>query len=118
MSSPAAVRTLPIRLAPVPGESLDGWLFTYAVRLGTPLRDFAAATGLADGFLRQPARSIAIGKHLPDLHQTAQATGVHPAELDRLWAPPARYVAAVRARFVGSARQMALPLAWSRFCPE
>jgi hypothetical protein len=119
VSTQATVRTLPIRLAPVAGESLDGWLFAYAVRLETPLRDFAAATGLAGGFLRQPARSIAVGKNLPDLQVTAEATGVDLAGLNGLWAPLARYVGAVRVRFVGwTTRRVALPLAWSRFCPQ
>lgn len=118
MSVPAAVRSLPIRLAPTVGESLDSWLFAYAIRLETPLADFAAATGLGEGFLRQPARSIALGSNLPDVHQAAEATGVEPEAVTRMWSPLARYSRVVRARFAGSSlRDVAFPLAWSRFCP-
>jgi len=119
VSSQARVRTLPIRLAPLAGESLDSWLFAYAVRLQTPLSEFAAATGLDDGFLRQPARSIAIGENLPDVAVTAAATAIDPVALNRLWSPLARYSRAVRGRFAGSIlRNLVVPLAWSRFCPQ
>ncbi|MFI9388959.1 TniQ family protein [Kutzneria sp. NPDC052558] len=39
-------RTLPIRVAPLPGEPLDGWLEAYAHRLDVTFGDLLAALGL------------------------------------------------------------------------
>jgi hypothetical protein len=39
----AAPRTLPIRVAPVPGEALDSWHEALAARLQATLADLAAA---------------------------------------------------------------------------
>jgi hypothetical protein len=40
------VRRIPIAFAPVPGESLDGWLIAYAARLDTTLADLADAIAM------------------------------------------------------------------------
>ncbi|MBS2964767.1 TniQ family protein [Actinocrinis puniceicyclus] len=40
------LRTLPIRVAPAPGEALDSWLEALAARLATPLGDVLRALGL------------------------------------------------------------------------
>ncbi|MEA2826101.1 MAG: hypothetical protein QOG43_540, partial [Actinomycetota bacterium] len=114
----ACVRTLPIRLEPLPGESLDGWLFAYAARLDTPLTEFAATTGLPRGFVRQTPRSIALGKSLNSCAGIARAAGMGGDSVDRLWRPFARYAKAVRSRFdpPGMLRPV-VPMGWSRFCP-
>jgi hypothetical protein len=42
-------RTLPLRLAPLPGEALDSWLDALAHRLKVPLTDLCWALGLPGG---------------------------------------------------------------------
>ena len=42
-------RTLPLRLAPLPGEALDSWLDALAHRLKVPLIDLHWALGLPGG---------------------------------------------------------------------
>jgi hypothetical protein len=42
-----AVRTLPIRVAPLPGEAIDSWLHAAAARMGVSWGDFLSAVGLA-----------------------------------------------------------------------
>jgi len=42
-----AVRTLPIRVAPLPGEAIDSWLHASAARMGVSWADFLASVGLA-----------------------------------------------------------------------
>jgi hypothetical protein len=49
-------RTLPIRLARLPGEALDSWLETIAHRLTVPLNDLMWAIGLPGGARRRSNR--------------------------------------------------------------
>jgi len=42
-----ALRTLPIRIRPLPGESLDSWLETIAERMDTAWGDLVEGIGLA-----------------------------------------------------------------------
>lgn len=49
-------RTLPIRLAPLPGEALDSWLEAIAHRLAIPLSDLMWAMGLPGGAYRRSNR--------------------------------------------------------------
>lgn len=117
MSAPA-VRTIPIRLDPLPGESFDSWLLAYAARLEIPLSEIGAATALPPGFVHQPPRFIALGHHLGDTEGLAHATGVDRQALDQMWAPLARYNDAVKPRLAKSGLvRVVVPLAWSRFCP-
>jgi hypothetical protein len=52
-------RTLPIRIAPLPGEALDSWLEALAHRLHVSLSDLLPEIGLA--------RRLARGSHLADI---------------------------------------------------
>jgi hypothetical protein len=49
-------RTLPLRLAPLPGEALDSWLEAIAHRLTVPLNDLLWAIGLPGGAHRRSNR--------------------------------------------------------------
>lgn len=113
----ATSRTLPIRLPPIPGESLDSWIAAYAARLDTPIMDLTSRLGPAK-FWRQPAADIAVGKgagHLAGLATTARLT---EAQVEAMWRPLARYRIHVSARFPsGSLKRMVLLMRWSRFCP-
>ena len=40
------LRTLPIRLDPLPGEALDSWLETLAFRMQRPVGDLLRSLGL------------------------------------------------------------------------
>ena len=42
-----AVRTLPIRVAPLPGEAIDSWLHASAARMGVSWGEFRGTLGLA-----------------------------------------------------------------------
>ena len=50
----AAPRTLPIRVAPVPGEALDSWHEALAARLQATPADLAAAMFPASGAPGRP----------------------------------------------------------------
>ena len=53
------VRSLPLRLAPVPGEALDSWLESVAAKLRTPMGEVLTEVGLIEDY--RPPRQI-----LPD----------------------------------------------------
>jgi hypothetical protein len=40
------LRTLPIRVAPLPGEALDSWLDALALRMRMPTGDLLTSVGL------------------------------------------------------------------------
>ncbi|NUP48496.1 MAG: LysR family transcriptional regulator [Catenulispora sp.] len=76
------IRTLPIRVAPRPGEALDSWLDALAARSGAMLHDIVIAAGLP--------RSRGTGRFAPDFttclqdheaQQLATATGVPVEQL-------------------------------------
>lgn len=112
------MRRLPIRLAAIPGESLDSWMAAYASRLTVPVGHLAAAVGAEPAFAQQRPLSIALGRGIDTL-LLAQATGVAPKELESLWRPLDRYVELVHRRLGNSWVARAVrPMAWSRFCPS
>jgi hypothetical protein len=108
---------IPIRLDPIAGESLDGWLDAYAQRLRVPTVDLAEALGVPRGLRRYP--KLALGHDTLDAEQIARrACGIDPAHVRALWVGPARYDRLVTARVRGFILARATrPLAWSRFCP-
>ncbi len=112
------MRRIPIRLQPSPGEALDSWIIAYAARLRAPVADLAGALGLDPGFVRQPARHVALGDRLGDAIPLVASSGLLPTEVTSLWQPLARYARVTRQRFrkfeLGRGARV---LAWSRFCP-
>jgi hypothetical protein len=101
------VRTLPIRLAPLPGEGLDSYLEALAHRGGVVWADMLTAVGLSTGC----CDSAGMYRWLTDLTDTqvdtvSCACGVSPA--------------AVRAMTIGQAipAGMAMAPGRSRFCPH
>lgn len=75
------VRTLPIRLAPLPGEALDSWLAALAHRCMVPARDILIATGMPTN-IRGISRGGYTTRLLPDdARQIAAATGVPERDL-------------------------------------
>ncbi|WP_433543796.1 TniQ family protein (plasmid) [Streptomyces sp. CA-294286] len=68
-------RTLPIRLAPEPGEALDSWWEAIAHRLGTTTGDVLTSMGLLPRGPSRPVDSGALGR-LVTLLDADQAAGV------------------------------------------
>lgn len=120
MSAPAAGGRIPIRLDPVAGESLDGWLDAYAQRLRISTVALGQALEIPRGLLR--ARSgvrFALAHDAPDpARVAARACGIHPADVEALWLGLTRYDRLI-SQCLGASRlaQILRPLRWSRFCP-
>ncbi|MFF9569851.1 TniQ family protein [Streptomyces sp. NPDC014685] len=117
-------RTLPIRLAPHPGEALDSWWEAIAHRLGTNTGDVLSAMGLLP---RSPSRPVSSGilGHLVTLLEEDQAAraawsaGVTPAQMHAMTL--ARYDRRVHVIDPGRHRVAARHV-WgrargSRYCP-
>lgn len=121
----AAPRTLPLRLAPRPGEALDSWLETLAHRLQVPMGELLTAVGLArrsgrnDRAAEVPPRWITM-LHPEEIHALATATGAAPPDIHTMTL--AAYDR--RALIVDPAtRQVVRNRLWgratgSRFCPD
>ena len=74
------IRTLPFRIAPVPGEAIDSWLEAYAHRYGVPLREVMARAGInhrwrADWMIKLST---------PQVHSLAVATGLHAPRIEAM----------------------------------
>ncbi|MEV1007270.1 TniQ family protein [Streptomyces sp. NPDC049881] len=117
-------RTLPIRLAPHPGEALDSWWEAIAHRLGTNTGDVLSAMGLLP---RSPSRPVSSGilGHLVTLLDEDQAAraawsaGVTPAQMHAMTL--ARYDQRVHV-IDPQRRRVAARHVWgrargSRYCP-
>ena len=61
------MRRIPIYFPPLPGESFDSWLLSYAARLHTELEDLTEALGIGSVFMGQPAAVVAVGVVFPTL---------------------------------------------------
>lgn len=70
-------RTLPIRLPPLPGEPLDGWLEAYARRLTITVGDLLAALGLRGAGHMAPALTVCL--RTSEAQQIAALTDVSAA---------------------------------------
>ncbi|MEV6726577.1 hypothetical protein AB0M94_37285 [Streptomyces xanthochromogenes] len=71
-------RTLPIRLAPQPGEALDSWWEAIAHRLGTTTGDVLASMGLLPRGSARPVDS-GILRRLVTLLDADQAAAITAA---------------------------------------
>ena len=119
------MRTLPLRLAPVAGESLPGYIARYSSTFAFQPGDVLRALGLDDPAGRAPAAGC-FGVWLsPDqLARVAFTTGIEPHRLERMLL--ARYAdrAFPRSSLAGPVRLRREVLArealiWrSRFCPR
>ncbi|SKH67103.1 regulatory helix-turn-helix protein, lysR family [Mycobacteroides abscessus subsp. bolletii] len=76
-------RTLPIRLAPIPGEALDSWLEALSHRTNTSWTDLLAAVGLL------PPRGTSIGRFVvqtmpQESAAVAKATGIDAVRVEAM----------------------------------
>lgn len=118
MSPP--LRTLPIRLAPRPGEALDSWLERVAARLDTPLRDLTAALGLRRDRARVSAPRWTVALHPDEIDALITTAGGNREQYHRMTLASYDGTAVV----VNHAeRTTARTAVWSRtvgsrFCPD
>lgn len=73
------MRTLPIRIRPLPGESLDSWLETLAERMDTTWGDLVEGIGLATRHEQRRRDYVAAalrGLSVPQLAAVSHSTGV------------------------------------------
>jgi len=110
-----AVRTLPIRVAPLPGEALDSWLEYLSHRLRTTHGEILAAVGL-----NRPAATATDRSHVMWLfpeaaERVSAATGVPVGQIIAMTL--AHYPAAARVLSLGVRFPRGRPR-YSRFCPH
>ena len=119
------MRTLPLRLAPIVGESLPGYVARYARTFGLQPGEVLRALGLADPCRRAPAAEcFGVGLSTDQLAEVSFVTGIEPDQLERMLL--ARYAdrAFPRSSLAGPIRLRREVLArealvWrSRFCPR
>lgn len=75
------LRTLPLRLAPVPGESLDSWLEAWAARCDTPWADLLTAVGYFRVDPRSNSRNPPLTASPLQLGSLSYTTGTSPEVL-------------------------------------
>ncbi|MFI8931557.1 TniQ family protein [Streptomyces sp. NPDC053474] len=117
-------RTLPIRLAPYPGEALDSWWEAIAHRLGTTTGDVLSSMGLLPSGPSRPVTSGILGRLVTLLDEDQAATAAWSAGI-----PPEEVHAMTLARYDRRVhvidprwRRVAARHVWgrargSRFCP-
>lgn len=121
-----SARTLPIRLAPLPGEALDSWVEALGRRLSTALRDLLPGVGLtqhhrASDHPNNVPRRWHVLLRSAETASFAEATGIDPATITSMTL--AHYEG--RALRIDHATRRVIPgsLLWgrahaSRFCPD
>lgn len=107
------IRQIPMRLAPLQGESLDSWLGTYLHRLQAPLGDVLRQAGYRGPRPDYLPRSLSLGQPAALLVATAEVTGHVNGELEALVQPIRRYIRSIR-EVPGT---LPTVLGASRFCP-
>lgn len=110
-----AVRTLPIRVAPLPGEALDSWLEYLSHRLRTTHGEILTAVGL-----NRPATTAADRTHVTSVpaqaaERISASTGVPVEQITAMTL--AHYPPQARVLSLGVRFPRARPR-YSRFCPR
>ena len=72
-----SVRTLPLRVPPLPGEALDSWLEAVAARHNARMGDLLHHVGIDER-----TRRWLVQLHQRELHSISTATGVAPDVVD------------------------------------
>ena len=121
------MRTLPLRLAPIEGESLPGYVARYSHTYQFPPGDVLRALGLDGG----RGTALAAGRYgawlsARQIEQVAIATGIEPAAIERMllaryvgrafeFRPPTR---ALDASLAAAVHAGEILIRRSRFCPH
>ncbi|MGO9791841.1 MAG: TniQ family protein [Solirubrobacteraceae bacterium] len=118
------MRTLPLRLAPVDGESLAGYVARYSHTFGLQPGDLVRALGLDDGAGRVRAGRYGLSLTADQLHRAARASGISTDRLEAMLLSRFSGRAFTRAPAIAPvalarAAQAHEVLIWaSRFCPH
>lgn len=110
-------RRIPMRLTPVPGESLDSWLIAYAHRLDAPIADLLAQSGVDLRTFGTEPRMLARGPSAAALERVAHVTGHSREELEQTFNGLRRYEAGLRSANVSGRSFLPATMRSSRFCP-
>ncbi|TVX96018.1 TniQ family protein [Mycolicibacterium porcinum] len=107
-----ALRTLPLRLAPLTGESLDSWLEALAAHSDTPWADLLAAVGYAHTDPATASRHPPLTASPLQLTSLNYTTGTSPEDLRSMTLAPLMAVTGCHS----DVQTLTLPR--SRFCPQ
>ncbi|MFF5587340.1 TniQ family protein [Streptomyces hygroscopicus] len=111
------VRTLPIRLAPLPAEALDSWLEALATRMSTPFANVLTAVGLSASAYGLPRWAMMLGTG--EAEQIAAATGTDAEQIISMtlqrWDGQALVIDPVRR--IGRPQTLWSGPRGSRYCP-
>jgi TniQ/Bacterial regulatory helix-turn-helix protein, lysR family len=118
-ASRTRTRSLPIRIAPVPGEALESWLAAIAQRLDVTWGELLDAVAPASGAPRRRANrgSLTTWLNLEETAQIADATGVNESLITAMTLEP---LAGTLVAIDTLTRAAATPwghIARQRFCP-
>ena len=107
-----SIRTLPLRVAPLPGEALDSWLEAVAARHHARMGDLLHHVGINDR-----TRRWLVQLHQHELHGISAATGVAP---DVVSAMTLQWFSTTAAEIDNSSHRQWSPSQRnrSRFCPQ
>lgn len=75
-------RSLPLRVAPVPGETLDSWLQAVARRSRTPLGVLMGSLGIRGPHANTP--DVTVSLSAGETRRLAEATGLDPALIEAM----------------------------------
>jgi hypothetical protein len=111
------LRTLPIRVAPVPGEALDSWLGALAQRLDTSWGDLLAAILPPTNRASVQYANLTAYLHTAELSAIGAATGIWPATVEGLTLSRYEGHLVTVDRSARRLRSLPWPPVRSRFCP-
>jgi hypothetical protein len=118
-ADPEGLRTFPLRVEPLPGESLYSWLQACAVRLGVSVGDVFWQMGLEHR--RDADRRLSAQELSPeDVAVISVATGYPTADIEAL---TFAHYALITAEIFGPPARLTTPARWhrvagSQFCPH
>jgi hypothetical protein len=110
-----SVRTLPIKLAPAAGESVDSWLEAVALRYNTAFGLVVEACGITAA---RPTRSAWLGLPESDLDSIGAAMGVDPERVRELTLERYRDILAPEGDWRRVKSALWIRNNGSRFCPD
>ena len=116
-AQPMGPRTLPIRVAPVPGEALDSWPGALAQRLDTSWGDLLAAILPPTNRASVQYANLTAYLHTAELSAISAATGIWPATVEGLTLSRYEGHSVTVDRSARRLHSLPWPPIRSRFCP-
>lgn len=109
------IRTLPLRVDPVPGESLSSWVGAVAELHQVGPGELSSIGWPTSALLTYAGRLDTEGLNDADLGAVSAVVSADPDRLRAIWTPMSRYL--TRVERAPSHRAMFKPTQASRFCP-